>query len=299
MKHRISLLIVFLFLFIPSVHVAAQQSEKIGKVNLGVATSLHPRMSLFDFQHLGFYRVPLGLSPDEFDAAVAKSIASSSPSLSATRIDTLNNQLTEIAKKKQLLFQKLTASERTDKAARQQLEDLDSQARALCDARSELEFSMAHPELTSPDETRKILDEIEHEVTEVLNEVAVERKYDLVLNSTVPVPFGFPLTYRSGSPFGKGVSAVDRQLFYALLAGHDGTMNPQTPDERCFQWLQLTSHPEIQAVLPIKPWPLVIRGGEEFTKEVVERVYARYRVPAEIVAAVSSAIAGFVSADPD
>jgi len=299
MKHFASLLIAIFSLFISPIHAESQRMEKIGKVNLGLAVSLHPRMSLFNFQHLGFYRVPLGLSPTEFDAAVAKGIASSPPSSPAPRIDDLNSKLSEIAEKKQLLFQKLTASESGNAAIRQQLSDLARQTREFCDERSELEFAMAHPELTAPDETRKVLAEIEREVMGILNEIAKGKKYDLVLNSTIPVPFGFPLTYHSGNTFGKGVSGVDQQLFYALFAGQDDPMNPQTPDERFSRWIQLTNHPDVQAFLPIKPWPLVIRGGEDFTKDVVEKLYARNRIPAEIMAAVSSAVAGFVSANPE
>ncbi|HQG30085.1 MAG TPA: OmpH family outer membrane protein, partial [Candidatus Ozemobacteraceae bacterium] len=181
---------------------------KTAKINLGIAASLHPRMSLFDFQNLGFYNVPLGLSKEAFAEAVARTVATSSEKLNR-RLEELDGELSEITRKKQTLFQVSAAAEPGNASLRKQLAALDDQARRLRIERRETEFAIEHPELTPPPETRSILKDIDREVMEAVRSVATEKGYDVVLNSTFPVPFGYPLTYRTGKEFGRGVSGLE------------------------------------------------------------------------------------------
>lgn len=270
---------------------------KTAKINLGIAASLHPRMSLFDFQNLGFYNVPLGLSKEAFAEAVARTVATSSEKLNR-RLEELDGELSEITRKKQTLFQVSAAAEPGNASLRKQLAALDDQARRLRIERRETEFAIEHPELTPPPETRSILKDIDREVMEAVRSVATEKGYDVVLNSTFPVPFGYPLTYRTGKEFGRGVSGLEQQVFYALTANHDDLDQQETKEDRFSTWLQLTGHPETQRFLPIQPWPLVVHGGESITADVVRTLYQRYRISPEIIEIAVSVIAEFESSPP-
>lgn len=133
---------------------------------------------------------------------------------------------------------------------------------------------------------------------ETVRSVATENGYGVVLNSTFPVPFGYPLTYRTGKEFGRGVSGLDQQVFYALTANHDDLDQQETKEDRFSTWLQLTGHPETQRFLPIQPWPLVVHGGESITADVVRTIYARHKISPEIVDMVVSVIGEFESSPP-
>ncbi|OQA06689.1 MAG: hypothetical protein BWY66_01742 [bacterium ADurb.Bin374] len=271
---------------------------KTAKINLGIAASLHPRMSLFDFQNLGFFKVPLGLSSEAFSEAVARSAVAASSQELNKRLEELDGELSEVTRKKQALFQSSANAEPGNEAARTQLAALDEQARRLRIERSETEFAIEHPELTTPSETRKILQEIDRELMDVVRGIATKNGYDVVLNSTFPVPFGYPLTYRTGKEFGRGVSGLEQQVFYALTANHEDTNQTQTKEDRFSIWLQLTGHPETQRFLPLQPWPLVVHGGESITADVVRTLYTRYRISPDIIETAASVISEYESSSP-
>ncbi|MBP7634548.1 OmpH family outer membrane protein [Candidatus Ozemobacteraceae bacterium] len=276
----------------------SEAKTKTAKINLGIAASLHPKMSLFDFQNLGFFKVPLGLSKEAFEEAVARTAAGTSSQVLHKRLEELEVELSEITRKKQVLFQSSANAEPGNDTARPQLAALDDQARQLRIERSEAEFAIEHPELTPPSETRSILKDIDSEVMEAVRGVATENGYDVVLNSTFPVPFGYPLTYRTGKEFGRGVSGLEQQVFYALTANHDDLDQQETKEDRFSIWLQLTGHPETQRFLPIQPWPLVVHGGESITPDVVRNIYMRHKISPEIIDIVVSVIEEFESSPP-
>lgn len=293
MKRAAAFFIFLAVSFCTSSSFASDIQHRTGKINLGIAVSLHPKMSLFDFQNLGFYKVPLGLSKKDFAAAVAQSAFSSSTQALNRRIETLDEELSELTQKKQLLFQSIPPSDTGDESIKMQLAELAERSRRIRAERNEAEFSISHPELTTPEETRKILDGIEAEVMNLVREVAREKGYEVVLNTTLPVPFGFPVTYRTGKEFGRGVSGIDQQLFYSLTANHDDLDNQQTKEEALSCWLQLTAHPEVQPFLPVRPWPLVIQGGESMTVDLVRKLYGKYKVPSEIIETLAPVIEEF------
>ncbi len=298
MRRCLAFFVSIILLSCISPSYGSEVRTKTAKINLGIAASLHPRMSLFDFQNLGFFKVPLGLSKEAFEEAVARTAAGTSSQALNKRLDELDVELSEITRKKQVLFQSSASAEPGNEGARSQLAALDDQARRLRIERSETEFAIEHPELTPPSETRSILKDIDNEVMETVRSVATENGYGVVLNSTFPVPFGYPLTYRTGKEFGRGVSGLDQQVFYALTANHDDLDQQETKEDRFSTWLQLTGHPETQRFLPIQPWPLVVHGGESITADVVRTIYARHKISPEIVDMVVSVIGEFESSPP-
>ena len=47
-------------------------------------------------------------------------------------------------------------------------------------------------------------------------------------------------------------------------------------------------HPQMMGSLPLRPWPLVLSGGEELTVEVLEKVLRRNAVPEDRCRAIVS-----------
>jgi hypothetical protein len=76
-----------------------------------------------------------------------------------------------------------------------------------------------------------------------------------------------------------------------LLTRREEELDPQTPDERSRRWIRMTQQSEVQPLLPVRPWPLVLAGGEDLTPEVIQRLYERHGIPASVTAAVASAAA--------
>ncbi len=253
-------------------------SDRIGKVNLGLAASLHPRMAAFDFQRLGFIR--------------SSGTASTQSRELRSRIEELDRQATEVTRQKQECFQQLDVrfeATASGTLLRNRLAELDRLARDLENARLETEFALSHPDLTPPEETRRMLGEIDDEVMSLVQDMGREGKYRLILNTTIPVPFGFPISYRSGQAFGNGLRELDQQVLNGLLTRREEELDPQTPDERSRRWIRMTQRSEVQPLLPVRPWPLVLTGGDDITPEVIRRLYERHGVPASITAAVASA----------
>jgi hypothetical protein len=80
MRKSCSLLSLVLLLFCtwqvsaetPSASPLPQSHDRIGKIDLALAVSLHPRMSMFDFDRMGFFKVQPGLDEKAFTSAVAE-----------------------------------------------------------------------------------------------------------------------------------------------------------------------------------------------------------------------------------
>jgi hypothetical protein len=276
-----------IFLLGPGLVVPARGERAIGKVNVGLVASLHPRMSLFDFQTLGFFRVPLGLSAEQFKAAVESARGQGDTKSLLKRLQALDDQLIHLTGRKQAVFQE----GQTPDQARLELAGLDSEAARLREERIEIEFSLRFPHLTPPAETRAILDEIEAEVMALVKAVAEERRVAVVLNTTLPLPFEGRRRYFEGNQYGQGFPGLNHRLFYSILANGEDPDFPKSMDERMNQWLHWTGHPEVQNVLPVKPWPLVLAGGEDLTSEIIRRLYQAHKIPDEVFATLNRVLA--------
>lgn len=298
MRCATRLLVVILLIALGIPCSGSEGKSRTGTINLGLAASLHPRMSLFDFRNLGFFKVSLGLTKDEFQAAVARSAASAPLMELDKRLGELDRACADITHQKHILFQRLSSAGSESVSIRTQLQELDDRAGRLRNERNDTAFAIDHPELTLPDETRKLLDEIDREIMDIVREVAAAKGYDVVLNSTFPVPFGYPLTYRSGGEFGRGVSGLDQQILYALMANHDDSDRSKTLEEGFSLWLRLCGRPQVQRFLPLQPWPLVVHGGESMTAEVVRRLYERYRIFPETIEVLVSVVNEFETSTP-
>ena len=213
------LLLLVAVMFLPFSVAAAG----VATIDLSMAVSLHPRMSLFDFDRMGFFKVEPGLPREAFDEAVAKLKNSASATTALEELQQLQQQLTELDRRKSMqiaLFSSTITAER--EAAQKELELISVEEERLRGLISDSELAAACPDLTDPATTRRYLAEIEAEILAAVRKVAAEGSYTLVLNTTVPVPYGYPVRYQAGEMFGQGIPGINFSLFYAFLAKEIG-----------------------------------------------------------------------------
>lgn len=258
---------------------------RIAKIDLSMAAALHPKMSLFNFSRMGFYRAPLGLSKEEFD----KKIEEVKKNFDDTE---LRKRVRENYRKINLLNREAEAIEREQnavnpdrmepKAAEKYLKK-HRKILGLLNENEELNFAIRYPEVTKPSETRKILDKIEKEIIEAIKTVAERDSFDVVLNNSIPVPYGYPVSYKSGSRPRTGIAGIRQTLYYAFISERPVTpWEKETASEQLKYWLSMTSRPNIQKMLPVKPWPLVLEGGCCILPEVLILIYIEYNVSTEV-----------------
>ena len=147
----------------------------------------------------------------------------------------------------------------------------------------EIKFGLINPELTLPKETREILDSIEKEICDIIISVATKEKFDLILNASVPVPFGYPNKYKQNALHNVGPIGIDQAVLYSLLS-EKITRNEEKCDAklRFKEWVSKISYPEIQDYLPIKPYPLTIYGGIDILPQSLKLLYDRYELDQKI-----------------
>ncbi len=265
----------------------------VATIDLSMAVSLHPRMSLFDFDRMGFFKVEPGLSREAFEEAVARLKNSAAATTALEELQQLQQQLSGLDRRKSLqiaLFESAVPAER--EAAHKELEQIAVEESRLRGLISDSEHAAACPDLTDPATTRRYLAEIEAEVLAAVKKIAAEGRFDVVLNTTVPVPYGYPVRYQAGEMFGQGIPGINFSLFYAFLAkehlAHPSDSAP--PSRELINWLELTRFPDAVNLLPIRPYPLVLSGGECILARVMKIVYEAHKVDPEVFKVVESVI---------
>jgi hypothetical protein len=173
-----------------------------------------------------------------------------------------------------------------------QLQSLANEQQKLTLEISDLDYRIECPELTSPDETRKILGEIETETIEAVARVAREKQFRIIFNNSIPYSTGYPQNYLSGPMFGQGVPGINVHLFYSFLARSQekDRLHEVPPSRNVINWLELTSYPGAVNLLPIKPWPMVLYGGQSILSDVLRIVYTNHRISSEVFQTLDSVI---------
>lgn len=280
---RLTVSVILMIVFLPAFLMAAEM--RVATIDLCLAASLHPRMALFDFDRMGFYRVEAGLNSEDFERAVLALKNAPAAFEKAEEAQKLEQNLQEIDRQKSLLMAEPAGREN-------EITILAREEKTLSDRIADLRYAAACPELTDPATTRSMLDEIEREILATVRMVAASESFDLVLNTSVPVPYGFPVRYQAGEMYGQGVPGINSSLFYSFLAKSNlaHPMDETPPSRELINWLELTHFPEAVNLLPMRPYPLVLSGGESILSRVMRQIYATHRVPPEVFRVVDSVI---------
>jgi hypothetical protein len=246
-------------------------------------------MSVFDFDRMGFFKIPLGLTREEFQKKQQDLKNTPVSAVLQTKETELRRQLKELDKTKAQLLEKMVgATVAIGQQVESKLNKLAQEEQQIRNAIYDIKYQRHCPDLTSPAETRKILDKIETEVLKELKLIAAKNDYKLVLNNSVTAPVVYPLKYESGELFGHGVPGIDFSLFYAFLANKDHLLpGDDTPETRkLLNWLELINYPHALNQLPIKPYPLVLSGGDDLTMLLVKRIYKKHKIEQKVLDSV-------------
>ena len=264
---------------------------KIAKVNLALVVSLHPQMSLFDFSRMGFFKIPPGLSEKDFQQKHRELLSAPISPLIAAQEAKISEEVAELNKKVTKLSEQISGCTAAEgEAIEKSLIQTARKSELLSSQLLDLKYQRNCPDLSSPDDTRAILRKIESEVMNELSKIATHDGYSLVLNSSVTVPFNYPQSYSSNALYGLGVPGIDFSLFYSFLANKDHTLpSDDTPESRrAINWLELANSPKALNQLPLKPYPLVLEGGTDISKDLVLKIYEKHKIEKKVVNAIAS-----------
>lgn len=256
--------------------VGSAVKAKIGKIDLALATSLHPEMALFDFQKMAFLKVPLGLSYEKFTAEIDRMKRNGPDDSLKVQIDEIDRQMNiNSARIREIInAQKTNNPQRMSPDAGSEYLNVQKELTELDWRKEELKSALQNPELTAPSETRRILGEIEKEILSVVKEIAEADDYDIILNVSVPAPFGYPVKYHTGARYSTGPAGIDHTLFYGFLAEKRGKFEDYNDTEEYLRkWISATGRPEALEMMPLQPHPIVLQGGESILLKVLERLY--------------------------
>ncbi len=283
----------FLYYFLACVLILnlVELRAETGKIDICIAVSLHPSMSLFDFDRMGFFKVSPGLDEEAFAAAIEK--LKRSPEINELREQkkNLENDYAALERQRALLSAKMgNVNQKQGEEIKQQINQVVESQLRLRSQTDDLKYQIECPDLTSPTETREKLDSIENEVIETIKLIAREQKLSVVLNNSTPYTTGYPLKYLSGPLFGQGIPGIDYQLFYSFLANRRSEDSSPPSSRDIINWLELTHFPGAVDLLPVKPWPLVLHGGKSILRDVINHIYRKHNLSEEIIQTIDSVI---------
>lgn len=270
----------------------ADAKEKIGKINIGLLASLHPEMSKFDFQTMGFSKEML--SKYKHWEPYIKEFTKTETSIKELEAKKekrafLEEQIRFALSKKSEIFDrnKTTLLEKLQEKDREEIEKLDRYINDKLEEEAILDYSIRNPNFTLPDETMKILSVIEQEIIEAVELAAEKNDCDVVLNSTIPNPYGYPVSYHKSPDYYNGAIGINQSTYYAILSTKiEGRYAKDWQKTKIKEWLAMISRPSLQDELPVKPYPLVLKGGFDLLPSALEILYEKYNVDSQVYNAV-------------
>ncbi len=256
-------------------------------IDVPLAISLHPKMALFDYDRIGFYKVDFGISSyEEFAKAVAE--LKERPRDNKKQIEELKLELDKLLKDSIKVEEKL--SNNSDMQSYMKfLEKSYFKQNELEEKIKILEWESLNSYITTREETRAIMAEIRKDIYNATKEVVLENKYLLVLNTSIAVPYKFALNYVD-LIYSQGIPGVNFCLFYAFLYYTD-LKKPEFKESdqiKVEKWHKLTK--KTKDVFPITNYPLVLAGGQSITSKVLKKIYDKYKVDKSLFEIIDNSI---------
>lgn len=290
MKVFKTILFLLIMLFI-SQSLWAINADKVATIDLSMALCLHPKMSLFDFNRIGFYKVDFGLTEEEFQTKIAE-LRASAPDRTL-ELQNIENELNNVYEERNKLSDfYVNMDEEKQKKLEQLMTDSLAKEKELSDKILDINHQTENYDLTSPKETLAIIEDIEKDIFEAINQVAEEEKFSVVLNTTIAVPYTYTKNYINSEIYGQGIPGINFMLFYSFLAMNnlDNPLDEVPPSRDLINWLELTRYPKTVNLLPMKPYPLVLAGGKSILSSVMKKVYNKYNIKPAVYNVVDSVI---------
>ncbi len=282
-----SLLLLLMMLF--EAHpIFAINANEIATIDMRLAVSLHPKMALYDYNRMGFYKVNLGLSDEEFKKAVEK-LKKSPKDIKAEKEKLISELKTILAQRDELDIKQF--AQRTDITPEytQKVSELSIKENELRTKINDLEWSYANPELTSREETRAIMSEIKTDINNAIMDIVLDKKYLLVLNSSLIVPYKFSLKFLD-LIYGQGMPGFNFSLFYSFYWRNMLYIPPETKANysKLQRWARITRQSVNLDSLPISYYPIVLAGGKNILPDTLKIIYSKYNIEPSILETVAS-----------
>ena len=238
---------------------------------------LHPKMALFDGSRLGFLKLELSLSRNEYKEKLE--------SLKNGRIDKTD----EIqALKKELINLSIKKREYSNthmepwgsQEYQSFFEELYKKKKELHKEIFDLEYIDKNPDITSPEDSIKQIEEIHKDLAWAINEVAKKQNLSLVLNSSLPATFDYKPKYTYNNIFGLGTAGINYAIFYSFLALNHLKEIYESREQRWsfYRWKSLNNYHSSQRVFYLKPYPIVLGGCKNILTDAVKMLYHKYGV---------------------
>ncbi len=274
LKKYFTCFILFLILFSYNI-LYAEVTSKAATIDIPLAISLHPKMALFDFERIGFYKLDYGINSQEEFIESAKKLKDK-PRDNKKQIEALQLELDKLMKEFDEIEQKYakdddfysyTESKKKNYFKRKELEE----------NIKTLEWESRNSDITTREETKAIMAEIRKDINEAVKEVAREEKYSWVFNTSVVVPYKYDLKYVD-LIYSQGIPDINFCLFYAFFL-YSELINPlkkELESSENERWLELTK--DANNLLPIINYPVVLSGGKSITSKVLKKIYDKNKI---------------------
>ncbi len=250
---------------------------KAAKIDLSFILVLHPKMSLFDFNRLGFYKTELSLSNKEFYNEIRKIRKNTIDEKIEIEIKTIKNKIIELNKELNNLNK--ISKNSTKESNKIAIQNISNQITLLRKRLKDIEFDAKNNEITKFDETKRILFEINNEVMESIKEVAKEQDISIVFNDSQVHKNSFPTPYETRSAFKKNKYKHFTNDYYEYLSIAVKLNEFVLPSSVYLsQWLEMARLPDVIEILPFDYQHIVVGGAEDITMEVIKKIYCRYNI---------------------
>lgn len=264
------------------------QTNAVGQIDLELALILHPKMSLFDFKRLGFYKVNLDLSDKDFYKYI-NNLRRNTPDRS-NELNIIKNNIKDLKIKSRNIYAK---NRKQNSINENDYKEINNQIHKLEEKLADIEFDSKNYEITNIEETRKILSSIKKEVFEVIDDIAREKDLAVVLNNPVNhFNNDFPIEYENRIAFSQKHTNMYSEIYFQFLLGAELSKNDYTLPSSAYlsNWLEMSRNPEMINALPSTPQPFVFIGAKDILLDVLKKIYSKYNCPVEAYENIKEAV---------
>lgn len=265
------------------------KTNEIGTIDLTLVLMLHPNMALFNFMNKGFYNYNYGLSEEEI---LEKNQSNMNLQKAEPKeLKDLKKRLEDLYSQKMSFLNNLDnpaiAKEYSDFLSKYNTEKVRLQQNIF-----DSKYSNYNPELTSPTETIKIIEKIYQDINAAINEVLREKNIKVLLNTSLPISFGYNVQYPSTCIKGLGHAGINYILFYSYYNTNylDGPFKEFQKDIFQRRRFKLINENTKKYVLPLNPYPVVLSGGNSILSDVTKKIYDKYNIDKSAYAVLDSVI---------
>lgn len=254
-------------------------SKEIGTIDLTLALMLHPKMALFNFMNKGFYNYDFGLSEEEIFEKNESNINLKREK--PKELKKLKDSLDDLYLQKMSFYNNLS-NQVTTKEYTEFLNKYNIKEAGLRKKIFDCEYSAYNPELTTPSESIKIIEQIYNDINIAINEVLREKEYKILLNTNLPISFGYNVHYPSICIKGLGHAGINYIIFYSFynnnhLSGPFKELQADFFHRRRFN-LMNNQNKTNKYFIPLNPYPIVLSGGNSILSDVTKKIYDKYNI---------------------